>query len=288
METLDQRLNAFRGDLADTALRGRVSAERFVRGEPGQIAAAVADLHSAPDASAGVDTQILLGERVTVFETERGWAWVKSHADGYVGYIRTSALAPGVSRTTHRVATLRTFVYMLPDMKSRVLDCLSIASQVTVIAERETRGKLYALLDSGGAVVADHLEPLPADTDAGRQRDFVALAERFVETPYLWGGRSAFGLDCSGLVQLSLMMSGHAAPRDADMQAIALGRAIEPDALQRGDLVFWDGHVAIMTDAATLIHANGATMSVAREPFDDAVERIASLYGRPISYRRLS
>ena len=131
-------------------------------------------------------------------------------------------------------------------------------------------------------LIAAHCQPIgkPIDTD------YVAVASRFLETPYLWGGRSGFGIDCSGLVQLAMMMTGRAAPRDSDMQASRLGTPIERDALQRGDLVFWKGHVGIMEDDKTLLHANGHTMTVARENLEDAIKRIGWLYDAPTGFRR--
>ena len=278
---LDRRLHAFRPDLAEKSLEGRVEALRFVAGEPARIGLPRAALRPKPDGTAGIDTELLLGEPVTVLERKGGWAWVKAGIDAYVGYLPETALAAVPAAPTHWITAPRTFLYPEPDMKRPPVEALSMGSRIMATGEAETRGTPYLLTDRG-AVIARHAAPV----DVAVTGDYVAVAARFLETPYLWGGRSGFGLDCSGLVQLSMMMAGRAAMRDSDMQMASLGAEIGGDALRRGDLVFWKGHVAIMEDAETMIHANGYTMSVARETLAGAVGRIAPLYGRPILYRR--
>ncbi|MET3613862.1 cell wall-associated NlpC family hydrolase [Rhizobium aquaticum] len=281
-KTLDRRLNAYRPDLADARLAGRVAAERVVEGEAGAVTAPVADLRPKPDMSAGIDTQLLFGETLRIFERRDGWAWVQAETDGYVGYMAEGDLVSPAQQSTHWIIQPRTFVYPEPDMKRPRALALSLGSRITVIGEAETRGTRYLLLAGGGSVIAAHCVPVgPAAGD-----DYVAIAARLLETPYLWGGKSAFGIDCSGLVQLSMLMAGKPAPRDSDMQAAGLGAEIGFDELRRGDLVFWKGHVAIMEDEETMIHANGHTMSVAREGLKAAVERIGYLYGKPTVCRR--
>ena len=278
---LDRRLHAFRPDLADMALQGQVEADRFVPSEPALITRPVVALRPKPDASIGIDTELLIGEEVGVFERRDGWAWVQALDDGYVGYLPEEALGPVVA-PTHVVTAPRTFVYSGADLRFPTCMALSMGSRLTVVGEAETRGTRYLMLSDGGALVARHLRPI-ADPPAP---DYVAVAALLLETPYLWGGKSGFGIDCSGLVQLAMRLAGHSAPRDSDMQASGLGRAIERQALRRGDLVFWKGHVAIMEDETTMIHANGNTMSVARETLEAAIERIGWLYGTPTGYRR--
>ena len=278
----DRRLHAYRPDLAEEALRGFVTAGHYVTGMPARLSASVASLRPRPDETAGIDTQVLFGEGVRVLDRADGWAWVKSDFDGYVGYLPETALDAAVTPATHIVAVPRTFAYSGPDLRTPTAFALSIGSRLTVVGESETRGTRYLALESGQSVVAGHC--LPVGEAAGE--DYVAIAGRFLETPYLWGGRSGFGLDCSALVQLSMMMAGRRAPRDSDMQATGLGTPIERDELRRGDLVFWKGHVAIMEDEATIIHANGHTMSVAREPLAAAIERTGYLYQQPTGYRR--
>ncbi len=285
MTARDSRLHAFRPDLADARLQGEVAAERFVAGRPARIAAPVADVRKAPRPDAGLNTQLLYGDEVLVFDDTEGFAWLQAGRDGYVGYVSSGDLAPRGAEPTHVVTALRTFVYPGPDMKFPRSGQLSIGSQVAVTGFAETRGTRYALLASGEALVTQHLAPLGTKTD-----DFVAVAERLIDTPYLWGGFSAFGIDCSGLVQLSMRMTGRDVLRDSDMQEASLGTPVDAGAdfsgLRRGDLVFWKGHVAIMTDAEMMIHANGHTMTVAREGVREAIDRIGYLYGGPTSFRR--
>ncbi|MEN9895128.1 MAG: hypothetical protein RIR97_980 [Pseudomonadota bacterium] len=279
---LDRRLHAFRPDLADIRLAGQVEASRFTKGEPAEITVPVADLRAMPDLSAGCDTQLLFGERVVVFDRADGWAWVQAEQDSYVGYLPETHIAAIGAAWTHWVIQPRTFVYHEPDMKRPVLSALSMGSRLSVSGQSETRGTAYLHLATGGAVISAHC----LARDGTLESDFVSVAARLIETPYLWGGKSAFGLDCSALVQLSLLMTGQYAPRDSDMQAATLGHIISGADLKRGDLVFWKGHVGIMEDAVTLLHANGHTMSVTREPLFTAIERIRPHYGEPTGYRR--
>lgn len=280
--TLDRRLNAYRSDLADEALIDDVNAERFERGVPARVVVAVAPLRAQPDASLSIETEILFGEDVQVFDRTGGWAWVKALSDGYVGYMPETSLGAIEIAPSHHVVVPRTFLYPGPDLRFRFLESLSMGSRISVTGEAETRGTRYFLLADGRAVVAGHCLPLGSYVDD----DYVSIAVRFMETPYLWGGRSGFGIDCSGLVQLALSMTGRGAPRDSDMQASGLGEPITRAELRRGDLVFWKGHVGIMEDEETLLHANGHTMTVARENFESAVARIGWLYEMPTGYRR--
>jgi cell wall-associated NlpC family hydrolase len=280
-EILDRRLHAFRADLADEALKSRVDAGAYVRGEPGRIAVPVAPLRPSPDLARGIDTELLLGETVRVFDRAGGFAWVQADQDGYVGYLPETMLGLP-EQPTHLVAVPRTFVYPEPELRKPPNAALSMGSRITIVGEAETRGTRYLTLSSGEAVIARHC--LAIGQTLGD--DYVSVAQAFLETPYLWGGRSGFGIDCSGIVQLALMMVGKQAPRDSDMQA-RIGTAIERQELRRGDLVFWKGHVGLMEDEKTLLHANGHTMTVARENLDAAIERIGWLYDRPTGYRRL-
>ncbi len=279
-EALDRRLNAYREDLAEDRLRGLVEAKRFVEGTPATVTVPVTPLRARPDLACGTDTELLYGETAGVLDVADGWAWVKSDLDGYVGYVPQDAVEEPGAPATHIVAVPRTFAYRGADLRFPQAFALSMGSRLNVVGEAETRGTRYFLLDGGLAVVANHCAPVGRIAD-----DYVAIATRFLETPYLWGGRSGFGIDCSGLVQLSMQMTGQQAPRDTDMQ-VAIGQPIGRDDLTRGDLVFWKGHVAIMEDDKTLVHANGHTMTVAREGLDDAIRRIGWLYGEPTGYRR--
>lgn len=285
MTAFDPRLAAFRPDLADERLRGSVEAERYVAARPARIAAPVADIRKAPRPDGGLTTQFLMGDPVRVFEEAEGFAWVQAERDGYVGYVAGAELAPAEPAPTHRVVAPRTFVYSGPDLRFPRSRTLSLGSEVEIVGHAETRGTRYDVLSSGEAIVAAHLGPVAAVA-----ADYVEVAEALVGTPYLWGGTSAFGIDCSGLVQLAMRMAGRNVLRDSDMQAAGLGEALEIDAdysgLRRGDLVFWKGHVAIMTEPATMVHANGHTMLVSREGLAAAVDRIGYLYGGPTGFRR--
>lgn len=281
----DRRLHAYRPDLADQRLRGQVEAGVFVAGIANQVCAATADVRREPSPDAAVDTQVLFGETAQVFEDHEGWCWVQLDGDGYVGYMAHNALTSKIETATHIISVPRTFLYPGPDMKFPVTASLSMGSRLCVVGEAETRGTHYLLLGSGEAVVASHARRV--EDHSG---DPVAVAARLVETPYLWGGRSAFGIDCSGLVQLSHAMCANALPRDSDMLRAGTGELIgegnDHPPLRRGDLVFWKGHVAMMENDSIMLHASGHTMSVVREPFDEAVARIGHLYGLPLAYRR--
>ena len=285
MTARDARLHAFRADLADARLKGEVSADRFVAGQPARISVSVVDIRKAPSWDAGVNTQALFGEDVLVFEEKEGWAWIQAERDGYVGYVTDTVLGARDHPPTHTVSVPRTFLYPGSDLRFPISGQLSMGSAVTVTGAAETRGTHYALLHSGQAVIAGHLRPI-----AAKSADYVSVAETFLGTPYLWGGASGFGIDCSGLVQLAMRMAGKDVLRDSDMQAATIGEPLEPgpdfSGLRRGDLVVWKGHVAIMTDADTMIHANGHTMLVSREGLKDAIARIGYLYGGPTGFRR--
>lgn len=285
MTAHDKRLHAFRPDLADAKLKGEVAAERFVAGRPARIVAPVADVQKEPRPDAAMNTQFLCGDEVTVFDEAEGWAWVQAERDRYVGYVSAGFLGARDGTPTHVVSVPRTFLYPGANLKLPRHGKLSLGSSVAVTGFAETRGTRYAVLSSGEALIAGHLKPV-----AEHGEDFVEVAETLVQTPYLWGGASGFGIDCSGLVQLSMRMAGRDVLRDSDMQAETIGDPIEPgdgfSGLRRGDLVFWKGHVAIMTDDKTMIHANGHTMLVSREGLQDAIDRISYLYGGPTGFRR--
>lgn len=289
MSGLEPRLHAFRPDIADAKLKGKVETQRFVEAISRRVVVASAPLKRTPRPDASLGSEVLYGEIFRVFEeTAEGWSWGQLETDGYVGYVPTAALGSLVPEPSHRVTALRTFVYPGPDLKLPPLCNLSIGSRLALAEETETRGMRYRLLTGGsGAVIADHVAALEAPTEG----DYVAVAERFLEAPYLWGGRTSLGLDCSALVQVSLAACGHAAPRDADLQETTLGEAVEggiTGKLARGDFVFWRGHVGILADRQRIVHASAAHMLVVSEPLGEAVRRIARVVGAPTSVRRLT
>lgn len=281
MNKLDPRLNALRSDLADARLGAAAGGVRLVEGESRMVSAPVLSLHREPRFDARIDTQALLGERVRVFETHEGWAWLQLEKDGYVGYAAMDDLAAPAAPPTHRVAVPSTFMFPAPDIKAQPPVTVTMNAEVAVLREDER----FAHLANGRFIVARHLKPLGMF-----EPDFVTVAEAFLHVPYLWGGKSVLGLDCSGLVQLSLQAAGRIFPRDSDMQENQLGQALPIDdfeSLRRGDLVFWDGHVGIMADRRILLHANGHFMQVTRELLADAVDRIAKRYGRITAIKRV-
>lgn len=277
----DPRLHAFRPDLADAALAGRVAAERFVEPKLMQVSEPVIAVHKAPRFDAMQLTQALMGETVKVFDEQEGWAFVQLVRDGYVGYVNGNALSARIVEPTHRVAVPSTFIYPDASLKTQPAVLVTLNAQVNVTGENG----IYSRLSDGRFVFSAHLKPAGV-----AEPDFVSVAEMFRHVPYYWGGKSSLGLDCSGLVQLALEACGVAALRDSDMQEATLGEKLlvnDLDSLTRGDLVFWNGHVGIMTDARTLLHANGHHMMVVAEPLKDAVERIAARYGEITSIRRI-
>ena len=277
----DRRINAYRDDLAAERLRGQVDVANYRQGEIRQLMAAAAPLRRAPRFDARLETEVLHGESVTVYDENEGWAWAQAGQDSYVGYMPGNALGPEITPPTHRVSALCTHLYPAPDIKAPPLDLLSMNARLAVAEEMGH----FARLADGRFAIASHLSAL-----GDHAQDFVAVAERFVGAPYLWGGRTSIGLDCSALVQLSLQAAGVACPRDADMQEAALGEPL-PDwkslsVLKRGDLLFWRGHMGVMSDHEHLLHANTFHMAVAVEPVAEAVKRIEASEGPVTSVRR--
>src|SRR4029077_1938296 len=237
----------------------------------------------APVQDAELLTEALKGERVTIYDiSQDGWAWGQLGGDGYVGFVPASALGAPGHPPTHKVTALRTFMFPGPSIKLPPMETLSFGSRLAVVPT----GAPFAITEGGGYVPLVHVASV-----AAIETDFVTVAERFLRTPYLWGGKSSLGIDCSGLVQLALSACGIASPRDTDMQEKALGaaRPLPPDLaqLRRGDLMFWKGHVAIVRDETTLLHASGTRMAVVYEPTAPAIERIRADSGEVRSVRRL-
>jgi hypothetical protein len=273
----DARLTLVRDGVAARSLEGIVPATRYVDTTMRQASVPSTGLRRAPQADAEQMDQLLFGELFEVLDETDGWAFGQARRDGYVGYVEASALTAPGAPPTHAVRALRTYGYSGPSIKTAPVGLYSMNALFAVEA-REGR----FVKTSGGWVIEEHLRPL--EQPAG---DFVAVAEQFAGTPYFWGGRESLGLDCSGLVQQALYAAGRTCPRDSDQQA-ALGEAIAPDQLTRGDLVFWRGHVAIMINGSDIIHANGNRMAVTVEPLAEAIARTsANGGGEPTGFRRL-
>jgi hypothetical protein len=273
----DARLTLARPDLASSALEGRVRAERYATPTPLHCVAPATAIRAQATPGGEQINQLLHGEAFDVLEETGGWAWGQARRDGYVGFVETSALATPGRGPTHRVAALRAYVFAAPNIRSLTSGPLSINSLV----ETAIRSHRFIMVAGLGWMFEHQLAPV------GRfERDYVVVAERFVGAAYLWGGREAQGVDCSGLVQQALFACGRSCPRDTDLQR-GLGEPVAAEALRRGDLVFWPGHVAIMVDGARVLHANGHHAAVVIEPLADAVARIeAAGVGPPVAYRR--
>ena len=280
MVALDPRINPFRPEIAAKHLQGQVEARRFVEGTHHAVIEPIAGLRRAASHEARLDTQALMGERVMVYEsTEEGWAWGQLETDGYVGFLSANALgAPGPA-PTHKVCVPRTLVFPGPDIKLPPVAGLPMGA-LLAIARQDER---FAITASGWHLPVVHLASIKA-----RQPDFVAVAEQFLSAPYLWGGKTSLGIDCSGLVQVSLQAAGHACPRDSDLQELTLGKLSSLSELRRGDLVFWKDHVAIARDSGSLIHANAHHMMVAIEPAAGAIARIKAAGSEVTSVKRVS
>jgi cell wall-associated NlpC family hydrolase len=286
--TFDPRTTPARPDLAAQHLQGRVAAARFITGTELEVRDAQAPVRREPSPEAPLDTEVLHGERVTVYDDNgEGWCWGQLGSDGYVGWIPANALRQPGSPPTHRVAALRTFIFPIRSIKAPPLDALPFGSRVVVGAPpagQDREGDELTDLATGFCIPTRHLAPLDSV-----EPDFVAVAERFVGVPYLWGGKTSLGIDCSGLVQTALTAAGIGCPRDSDMQERAFGAVLpvdDPATWRRGDLIFWEGHVAIVRDSSSIVHANAFHMAVAIEQTGEALRRIAEAGSQLVSVKR--
>jgi hypothetical protein len=270
----DKRVTLARPDLAAAHLRTKVQATRFVEGYLMDIVKGRASLRAAPSDEAAQDSELLFGEQVTVYEDKDGWAWVQANADLYVGYVRADSLGATMAGAL-RVSALMAPVFLQANLKTPVRDMLPMNAIVPVLG----RDGDYVNIGTG-FVHQRHLAP-------EAEKDFVAVAERFLGVPYVWGGKTAAGLDCSGLIQTALQALGKAAPRDTDMMEKTLGEAVAIANARRGDLIFWKGHMGMMLDETRLLHANAFHMAVAIEPLAEAVARIEKVAGPVTSIKRL-
>lgn len=282
MKPFDPRITPARADLAAVHLRGQVEASHFVEGRKLQVANGRVALRRIPSGEASLETELRFGESFIAYEEKNGWIWGQAESDSYVGYARATRFGPFNGEATHRVTALGTPLLLAPDVKASARDILPMHALLRVLGEE---GRFLRLAEgyvfSGHASPVDHAVP-----------DWVTTTESFVGVPYVWGGVTPRGLDCSGLVQTALASARIRAPRDTDMMEDALGKSIPVDdelnGLQRGDLVFWKGHMGVLLDAKRLIHANAFHMQVRVEPLRFARDRIAASDGPIRTIKRLS
>ncbi|TNE36287.1 MAG: peptidase P60 [Alphaproteobacteria bacterium] len=273
----DKRRTAARPDLAADHLKGLVMAERYVAAEPHRVTRPATVLRRQAAHESAIETELLYGETFNLYELKEGWAWGQADIDGYVGYVEAAALSPLKAPSSHRVSALRSYLYTEPDLKSPPRALLSMGSRLTVTG---TQGRFSQTDD--GFIFTGHLCPMDHVED-----DWVALAQSFMGTPYLWGGRTSLGLDCSSLVQLALQQKGLAVPRDSDQQMEEIGSPVDIEELTRGDLVFWKGHVAIMIDKIHMVHANATAMAVSCDQLSAFAAKIEAAEGPVLGCRRL-
>ena len=286
MSAPDPRLNAFRADLADARLADRVTADAYTTPARARTIARATIVRRRPDPTLARETELLLGEPVKVFERRDGWAWIQSDMDDYVGYVPEDALAEGVPTPTHRVSALTSPVHPEPTLKTLPKPPLGFGDLVTV----QEQDKKWSRIGPDAWLYSAHLTALSAGHPGAP--DPVSTALRFLEVPYVWGGRQAQGLDCSALIQFALKDWGLPCPRDSDQQEQMLGALIAEAArasgLERNDLVFWPGHVGMMIDPHRIVHANATDMAVRVWDLDALEAHIQRIEGTPISsIRRL-
>ncbi|VAW05395.1 NLP/P60 family lipoprotein [hydrothermal vent metagenome] len=264
---LDPRLTPARKDLAASSLKGHIKAEQYCDGTKYQLVHGLTNLHSQPDAKSATATQLLYGEHFMVYEIKNGWAWGQATRDGYVGYCRADALSPDLFATTHHVTNLCSHIFPEPDPKSPPVGPVFMMSNISVINEVPKDG--FVELADNNWIYATHISNIHGT-------DPVSEALKLLYIPYLWGGRTSLGIDCSGLVQLAFAAVGISVPRDSDQQAAEIGTPLcDDDVPQRGDIAFFPGHVGFMLDDMHLLHANAHHMRVSIDPLRDVIDIIS-------------
>ncbi|MFQ5763805.1 MAG: NlpC/P60 family protein [Rhodospirillales bacterium] len=267
-DALDPRIHPYRHDVAADFLKGKVVSEAFVPGREQWVAEPHAAVMTAADIGQLQASELLFGETFFVYDEKDGWSWGQCGHDGYVGYVLSESLTRIRTPLTHWVTAARSLVFPDPKGEYPATTSLSLMAKVTVLDEKDE----FVHLASGGWLFKRHLAPL------GETRpDFIANAETFTRVPYLWGGRGGLGIDCSGLIQVALTAAGIAVPRDSDMQAEEIGEDVpvpdDPAALERGDILFFPGHVGIYVGDGQFLHASSFEMMVATHPLTDVLGR---------------
>jgi len=282
----DARITPYKPGLAASHLKDVVVAKNYGDALRHQVMMPLIPLHKTPANASMMDTQLLLGAEFDIYDIHNGWAWgqeVQTNKKGYVGYVPNMALARSAAEPTHRISAVRAPVFIKPDLKTAIRTTLPLNAKLSVDGQEADYLRVSGLGHDMGYVHINHIEAIKDATG-----DFVSIAELHLGLPYVWGGISPDGVDCSGLVQTALRAVGQDALRDTDMQEATLGTEVARDTeLKRGDLIFWKGHVGIMRDANTLLHANAYHMGVASEPLAQAVARIEKTAGPVTSIKRI-
>ncbi len=279
----DRRLRLARPDLAASGLEEAVPEGACLR-QPvlKRIVAGTAAVYNEPSTAGPAADEALFGEHVLVLEERGGWAWGQLMSDAYVGYLDARTLAPATSRPTHRVSHLFTHLLAGPDIQSAMIALLPFGARVTVV-EHSDDGRYARIAERDAWIATQHIEPLGEAVDSP-----LAVARRYLGAPYRWGGRTAAGIDCSGLIQMAFLFTDLPLPRDSDLQLAAmqgpLGVRVAPGAARCGDLVFFPAHVGIMVDGAHVLHANATHMMVTIDPLEAVLSWLeAKGHERPLT-----
>ena len=280
---LDPRTTLARKDLADTALKARVRAERYAPIKSKVVSTGIVDVKKTPNNSAPLLTQAFFGEEVSMLDEANGWAFCQLNSDGYVGFLKSEHLSTHGLQPSHSVAVPLSHVYPKPDVRAPIGMAIPFGAQVTISEGVEE--KRFSEVRGLGWIYKRHLKPL-----GSLNADYLQTAAMFLHAPYVWGGKTALGLDCSALVQLALNYAGKDCPRDTDQQLEMLGRSVGANisACEKGDLVFFPGHVGFMLDKMRLLHANATYMRVTLDKLESVVSRLSMVHDNPVvDIRRL-